>query len=543
MKFGNIFESGGRKQGNPDVEQERDAEKVFLHNGEERVRYLYESGFLEESRLYEKVCRFAEAIAERGGKALLTGGSVRDELIGVSSKDYDIEVYGVEPDDLIALTKEFGKVSEVGASFGVLKLQIDGFEIDVSLPRRESSTGSGHRDFSVNADPHMSLEDACRRRDFTINALVKDVLTGEVHDFFGGVRDLKERRLCITDHERFGDDPLRVLRGVQFVGRFGLFMEDETSVVIRDMRSELEHLAKERFAEEWTKLLLRSKKPSLGLNAAMELGIFHQMHPEITKLPLTPQEHKWHPEGDVWVHTLMVVDEAAKIVEQEQLGKEDALVVMLSAFCHDFGKPLTTEEVDGKIRAHGHEEAGEEPSDRFMREIGIAGSVREKVKKLVIEHLKPVMFYAQEERGQKVTDGAIKKLADRLHPATMQQLVCLAKADALGRGPFVDPDCPERSFMPADFPAGEWLLKRCAALGVEKEKPKPVLFGRDLIAFGFKPGPTFGKILTFAETMHISGLTREEILSRIDRGIHAHKEQHGTAPSLEDMAELLHEYI
>ena len=520
--------------------REERGERIFLHNGSERVQYLIDGGFAEESRIYEKVVQFAKTVEEHGGRALLVGGSVRDELAGMAPKDYDIEVYGIEPDDLINLTKTFGKVKEVGASFGVLKLNLDGFDIDVSLPRRESSTGSGHKDFSVNADPHMSIEEASRRRDFTINALSKDVVTGEVFDYFNGVRDLKERRLRVTDRDRFADDPLRVVRGVQFIGRFGLHADDETSAFMRSMRSDLRALARERFKEEWEKLFLRSRKPSLGLSKAMDIGIFHELHPEVVELPVTPQEPAWHPEGDVWIHTLMVVDEAAKIVEQEHLEREDALPIMLAAFCHDFGKPATTEEVDGVLRSHGHEPAGEEPTDKFLHKIGIDGALREKVKKLVVNHLVPTTLYLNEtQRGEKVTDGAIKRLARRIHPATTQQLVLLAKADSFGRGPFVDPDFPERSFMPSDYPAGEWLLNRCTALGIDRKVPKPVLFGRDLIALGFEPGPTFGKVLKQTEKMHIAGLTREEILSRIDTCMHTHKKEHGALPSLDEVLENL----
>ncbi len=335
----------------------------------------------------------------------------------------------------------------------------------------------------------------------------------------------------VTDEERFRDDPLRVLRGVQFLSRFGLKVEDRTASIMREMRSELKHLPKERLREEWIKLFLRSRKPSLGLQAAMEWGIFHEMHPELVELPKTPQEPEWHPEGDVWIHTLMVIDEAAKIIEQEQLKGNEALIVMLAAFCHDFGKPITTQEISGKVRALGHEEAGTEPASKFLSEIGIEASLRDPVAKLVAEHLKPSVFYIQEvQKGEKVTDGAIKRLASRISPATLNQLVCVAKADHLGRGPFVDPHEPEKSFMPLDYPAGEWLLQKASELGVYDVKPQPVLFGRDLIALGFKPGPLFGEVIRVADELHVRGFTRDEILALIG----SHKEI-----SLEEVVQIL----
>ncbi len=491
----------------------QEAKTLHRTDAKREKQRLIEGGFIEEAGAFERVVEFARAVEAVGGRALLVGGCVRDEFMGIPPKDYDVEVYNIPPEKLRELAGSFGEVNEVGMAFGVLKIKVGDMEIDVSLPRRESKTGKGHKDFSISADPEMSIKEAARRRDFTFNALAKDILTGEVHDYFGGIHDIEHRILRVTDEERFRDDPLRVLRGMQFVGRFGLHVEDETSRIMREMRGEVKHLPKERLREEWIKLFLRSRKPSLGLQAAMDLGIFHEMHPEIVELPKTPQEPEWHPEGDVWVHTLMVVDEAAKIIEQERLRGDDALLVMLAAFCHDFGKPATTETIEGRIRSRGHEEAGAVPASKFLHDIGIESSLRDPVAKLVAEHLKPSVFYIQEvQKGELVTDGAIKRLASRISPATLKQLVCVARADHLGRGPFVDPHEPEKSFIPIEYPAGEWLLKKASNLGIYEAKPKPVLFGRDLVALGFKPGKLFGEVIRSADEMHVKGFTREEIL-------------------------------
>jgi tRNA nucleotidyltransferase (CCA-adding enzyme) len=509
----------------------KEAKKFHLADALKTRKRLIEGGFIGEAEAFERVIAFAQTVKEAGGRALLVGGWVRDEIMGAPPKDYDIEVYNIPPDRLKELALSFGSVNEVGIAFGILKIRLGDIDIDVSLPRRESKTGRGHRDFAVSADPYMSIKEAARRRDFTFNSLAKDPLTGEVYDFFGGINDIEQRILRVTDEERFRDDPLRVLRGVQFVGRFGLKVDDKTARIMREMRGELKHLPKERLREEWVKLFLKSKKPSLGLQAAMEWGIFHEMHPEIVELIRTPQEPQWHPEGDVWIHTLMVVDEAAKIVEQEQLKGNEALMVMLAAFCHDFGKPMTTQEIGGKIRALGHEEAGIEPANKFLSAIGIEASLRDPIVKLVAEHLKPSILYIQEvQKGERVTDGAIKRLAARISPATLKQLVCVAKADHLGRGPFVDPHEPEKSLMPLDYPAGEWLLKRASELGIYETKPEPVLFGRDLIALGFKPGPLFGQVIRAAEERHVRGFSREEILALIYQN---------RSKSLEDIIQIL----
>lgn len=508
----------------------------MLRTGDEWTQHLAESGFTEEAVMYEKIIEFAKAVREKGGRAMLFGGAVRDELLGVPSKDYDIEIFGIEAEDLLTLTKQFGTVDEVGKIFGILALQIGDFSIDIATPRTEESTGKGHRGFSVATDPTLSIDRARRRSDFTFNALSKDVITGEALDYFGGATDLSERKLNVTDPERFGEDPLRILRAARFAAQLGLFITDEAAAVMRENREKLRDLPKDRFRDEWKKLLLRSKKPSLGLQAAMQIGIFHELHPEFTTLPTTPQDPGWHPEGDVWVHTLMVVDEAAKIAEQKGLSEEDTLVLLLSTLCHDLGKPGTTKKIKGRWRAHEHEAAGEEPTDTFLKAIGIEKKIRQKVKNLVVHHLKPATFYESEvKRGQVITDGALKSLVEKLSPATIEQLADVTDADILGRGPFSNPDYSKE-------PPGEWLVGRWKDLTKRegKRKNKPVIQGRDLTeTYGYKGGPDIGRILKEAVRLHIDGKTREEIVTAIEDYISGHRDQHGEKPPLS----LVREYL
>ncbi len=494
---------------------ERRERKYRGMNAAQYRAYLERVGAVEYIPAFETAVRIAEAVKAKGGRALLVGGSVRDEFLGQTVKDYDLEVYGLAPNTLKELLATFGDLKETGEAFTVLKLRVSGVELDISLPRRESKTGKGHRDFSISADPQMSIKEAAQRRDFTMNSMAKDILTGEIFDYFAGAVDLRQRVLRMTDEERFTDDPLRVLRAMQFVGRFGLMTHDRASYVMRTIREELKHLSKERLREEWLKLLLRSPKPSLGLNAAMEFGIFHALHiTEIVPMLATPQEHEYHPEGDAWIHTMMVVDEAAKIIEQERMPEHDATIVLLAAFCHDLGKPSTTKIIKGKITSHGHEEAGAPPTEQFLAAIGVEEALRNPIKKLVAEHLKPTLLYLDEvKRGKPVSDGVIRRLATRLHPATIAQLVAVAKADHLGRGPFVNPLEPEKSFMPHDFPAGAWLLERAKRLLILDSKPEPVLMGRDLVALGLPQSTALGKILKLADRLRDEkGKTREDIL-------------------------------
>lgn len=495
---------------------EKKEEHIYRgRDAEAYKKWLEQGGFNEQIGAFESAVNIAELIKKKGGRALLVGGGVRDEILGTPIKDFDLEVYNLQPEELKDAVSQLGKVNEVGVSFGVLKLRVGNTDIDLSLPRRESKIGKGHKGFAVDTDPKMTIKEAARRRDFTFNSLAKDILTGEIYDYFGGVEDLRNRILRVTDEERFKDDPLRVLRAVQFIGRFGLSVDDKSAEIIRSMRGELRDLPKERMREEWLKLFLRSDKPSLGLNAAMSFGIFHELHKnEIPPLASTPQEPEWHPEGDVWVHTLMATDEAAKIIRRENLSGKDAAVVILASFVHDFGKPITTKREKGRIRALGHEEAGISPAMKFLSDIGIEQSLRSPIAKLVADHLRPNEWYRKEvEKGERISDGAFIRLAKRISPATLTQLAFVAEADRKGRGKYVDAAEPENHLISEKSPVTEWFLKRAKELNIEREKPAPVLYGRDLIALGFKPGKIFGEIIRAAENLRESkNMSREQIL-------------------------------
>lgn len=487
------------------------------------LEFLKERGLDRQAFVYQKVLEISTAIKAAGGRALLVGGAVRDMLIGKIPKDFDLEIFKLEATEIEKIARKFGKVSEVGKAFGILKISVgEGIDIDLSLPRLDSKIGIGHRGFEVKTDPNMSFEDAARRRDFTINSMSSDPLSGELIDPFNGLTDLRERRLKVTDPERFKDDPLRVLRGLQFISRFGLEVEPATVRILQEMAPLLKELPKERILDEWKKLLLKSEKPSLGLCAGMTLGILHEIHPELPPLRETPQEPEWHPEGDVWIHTLMVVDEAAKIVKREKLNDEQAFTIMLSSLCHDLGKPLTTSTKDGRIISHEHEQAGEEPTKKFLDQINADNLTREKVVKLVVNHLTPTLFYINDAvRGQTVKDGAIRRLAKRLFPATIQELVYVAEADHLGRGIFESPESAEELLLPTkDFPSGPWLLARARELAVEDSKPADLTQGRDWLTFGFKPGKNVGKLIQLANDLRDEkGYTREMVFEAVDKTV------------------------
>jgi tRNA nucleotidyltransferase (CCA-adding enzyme) len=479
-----------------------------------------ERGNEELAKAYELVISIAAEVQAEGGSVLLVGGFVRDFVMGALPKDMDIEVYGMDADALEALVNRFGKVSEVGKSFGILKLFTDeGIDLDISVPRTDSKVSEGHRGFAVKTDPNMGVEDAARRRDFTMNAMAANPLTGEIIDPFGGLEDIRERKLVITDPDLFADDPLRVLRAMQFCGRFDLKPDPESAEVMKGMASQLKELPKERIFEEYKKLLLKSPRPSKGLEVGMDLGVFKELYPLFEKLRETPQDPKWHPEGNVWVHTLMVVDEAAKIVREQALDDEAALMIMLSTLCHDLGKITTTTFEDGHVKAHGHEQAGERPTQEFLDSIGMAGSgnaSRNKILQLVREHMMPGQLFRTQEAGSRpVSDGSIRRLATRIAPATIEELVSVAEADHRGRGPFLQ-DSGELE-MPGPSESGPWLLERAQVIGAEAGKPADVLMGRDLIDLGYKPGKYFGRIIELSNLLRDNAeWSRERILDVLD---------------------------
>lgn len=473
-----------------------------------------------ESIVSPHVISVAFAIKEKGGRALLVGGGVRDFLNGSKPKDFDIEVYQLEADLVEKAVIPFGKVSSVGKSFGILKVSNpNGLDLDISLPRIDSKIGIGHRGFEVKVDPFMSIEDAARRRDFTINSMAMDPLTGEILDPHGGFDDLKNKVLRVTDNERFMDDPLRVMRALQFAGRFNLSVEKESFELMAQMVPTLAELPKERLLEEWKKMLLKSEKPSVGLKLGMELGIFHELHPDFVSMLNTPQEAQWHPEGDVWTHTLMAVDQAAKIIRSQNLNEEEAWTLMLATICHDLGKPETTEfNEEGKIVSYGHDKEGVEPTLKFLKRIGVDLATTEKVAKLVENHMWSHTNYSNFTKGQDVSDGAFRKLARNLYPATIEELARLGYADGTGTGYY---GTLKNLSFPKTYPESEWLLARADNVGVGQEKPVDVILGRDLIEMGYKPGRKFGEVIQLANALRDDkGYSRENLISFMQNHTH-----------------------
>ena len=432
-----------------------------------------------------ELTKLANAIHQQGGQPILVGGSVRDYLLGqIIPKDLDLEVYHLEANELEMVLSQFGKVLRVGKSFGVLKLITEHAEYDVSLPRRESKTGKGHKGFLVNADPRMTFEEASVRRDFTINSIGFDPIQQQWLDPHRGQEDLKKGILRHVG-SAFAEDPLRVLRGAQFAARLNFQLAPETLELCQTL--DLNELSRERLLGEFAKLLLRAERPSIGLEILRQTKAL-RFFPELEALIDVPQDPTWHPEGCVWTHTLMVVDEAAKL----RVGEEkNDLVLMFGALCHDFGKPETTIWKDGHWRSPAHDVLGMQPTEKFLRRLTDEASLIEKVTVLVREHLRPSMLYNDRE---KVTPGAIRRLALRV---SIPELLLVAEADHFGR---TTDDALRR-----EFPAKQWLLDQASKLDVRDEKPKPFLKGRHLLQLGMRPGPLMGKVLKEAFGLQLDG--------------------------------------
>ncbi|MCF6206329.1 MAG: HD domain-containing protein [Sulfurovum sp.] len=494
----------------------------------------------ESMKLPDILQTIAKELQAKGAHALLVGGAVRDMVMGQAVKDYDIEVYGLDTlETLESVLSAYGSVNQVGKSFGIVKLRAGEEEYDFSFPRKETKTGKGHRGFDVTVDGTLTFKEAAKRRDFTVNALGYDILTGEILDPFGGLQDIQYKVLRHIDDATFIEDPLRVYRAVQFAARFGFEVAEETAVLCKKMVAEgmLEELPKERVYEEWKKLLLKSPKPSIGFELMRSWEIVKRYFPELHALVGCLQDVKWHPEGDVWVHTMLSLDVMAMLLREQGAGSRERedLKLLFAVLCHDLGKPLTTtielengEIIEWKelqknksvsiethtntphsslftlhsirrIRAISHETAGIEPTRTFLYRLTNEHDFIESILPLVEHHLKPSQFYAQ---GAKA--GAIRRLATKVN---IEELVWVAAADHLGRDKVQDVImCMKEgeSFLEM-YPAGRWLMEQAEALHVKEKPLEPLIRGRDLIAMGMKPSPRFKEILDAVYALQLDG--------------------------------------
>lgn len=434
----------------------------------------------------EMAHRIADAVSKKGGRAYYVGGYVRDGLMGIENKDVDMEVHGISPADLAQILDTLGQRITIGESFGVFGLK--GWDLDIAMPRKETARGLGHRDFDIVVDPFIGTEAAARRRDFTVNAMMQDILTGQIIDHYDGQQDLKNsilRHVCDTS---FPEDPLRVLRGAQFAARFQYNVAEETVQLCKTMA--LQHLPRERVEGELKKALLKASHPSVFFEVLREMDQLDVWFPELKAVIGVPQNPKYHAEGDVWTHTMMVLDEAAKLRHRV----ENPYAFMLSALVHDFGKALCTEEINGVLHAYDHEKAGLGSAEAFIKRLTSEGKLLKYAQNMTLLHMKPNTV-AHAGSAPKVTNRMFDESIDP------EGLLCLALADDRGRicaEPVVDTE--------------PFLTERLALY--QDLMSKPHVMGRDLIEAGLTPGGDFTEILEYAHKLRLAGVAKDSALTQ-----------------------------
>ncbi|MDO4424841.1 MAG: HD domain-containing protein [Planctomycetia bacterium] len=429
--------------------------------------------------------RKIEALLKAAGATdvLYVGGFVREFVLGIPSKDIDLEIYGLTYRQIAEALRESFRIGQVGQSFSVIKVDN---EIDLAIPRRERKIGVGHKAFEVIPDSSMTFREAASRRDFTINAIGMR-MDGSFCDPFDGLGDLK-RGILRAPTEAFCEDPLRVLRGMQFAARFGFSMEPRTIGFCRRVRDEFNTLSAERLYSEWEKWALKGNWPEKGLDILRETG-WIESFPELFAMTRTPQDPLLHPEGNVWEHTRRVCVSAAKLAKTFQLSSEDRLCLMFAALLHDVGKPSTlVKNEDGSISMPGHAEKGAKIAEAMLKRLRSPVNISKKVAALVRAH----GFHAHRE----LSDSAVRHLSAELKPTSIRLWHLLVSADREGTGLEIPKDR-------AHFT--DWF-QLADDLGISEQPPRQILQGRDLESFGIPPGKTMGLLLREAWEAQLDSL-------------------------------------
>ena len=422
--------------------------------------------------------RLVEVISSAGGSCLLIGGGVIDSICKREVKDWDIEVYNLSLSEIeMILEANSYQADLVGKAFGIIKTKAGELDVDLSVPRRENKSGTGHKGFDVEFDPTMTPKEAGRRRDLTINSMYLNMETGEIVDPFNGLNDLQQGIIRATDPQTFAEDPLRVLRVMQLLPRKGKVVDPATIDLCKSLKDQFSTLPKERIFEEFSKLLLKAERPSEGLNFLLACEWLDHF-PALRELVGCPQNPVHHPEGDVWAHTLLVVDAAAQF--KGAIPKDWQLAYMLGALLHDVGKPSVTAE---DMTAYGHDMAGVPVTRGFMAQLTNDKELTERVVKVVQYHMAPGALH----RGQSKV-SAWKRLHNNIR---LDVIGLISKADSLSRYGDLN-----QVHLPSELALGYF-----SQFG-ENNIP-PVLLGRHLISAGMKPGKEFGVLLRKAYEIQI----------------------------------------
>ena len=435
----------------------------------------------------------AHAVHKNGGRAMYVGGMIRDEFLGLTSKDIDLEIYGITPDTLKCILSKFGKIQQKGTSFGVYGIEHS--NIDIAMPRREHKIGTKHTDFDVSIDPFMSFHDATIRRDLTINAMMKDVITGEIIDLWNGQDDLRNKTIKHINTATFAEDPLRVFRVAQFSARFDAKIAEETLQLCRNI--DVTTVTKERIFEELSKALLKSERPSIFFTSLRQMDHLKEFFPELQACINTPQNPKYHPEGNVFEHTMLVLDYASQLKNQAK----EPLFFMLSALFHDIGKPIaTTTKDDGTIISYEHDTEGVPVCEKQLLRITNNTKLIKYVTNMVLMHMRP---------NKLAMDKSCKKKTREMFDNSVcpEDLILLSKADDMGR-------------KNAHYNKEQEIFLRDRLNDYYQTIKQPMITGQDLINAGLTPGPNFSEILKRGRKLIFAGLDHDKALKQI---IHENK--------------------
>lgn len=451
---------------------------------------------------YSMAIQIAKKVKEVGGIAYFVGGYVRDSILDIPNKDIDIEIHGIKPEILKNILSELGDIQTIGNAFGIYNLK--GYDLDIALPRKERCIGTGHKDFEVYVDPYIGTHAAARRRDFTINALMKNILTGEIVDEFNGLNDLKNHIIRHVDSSTFREDSLRVLRACQFAARFNFKIASETINLCKTM--DLSTMPKERIAGELSKALLKAKKPSVFFNSLYECEQT-KWFKEVYTLKGIKQDSEYHPEGDVYMHTMSVLDQAGGLFPTGIDNPDRYLPFMLSALCHDFGKVNTTEiNSKGRLCALNYEITGIPIANDFLGRIYNNKGFIKYVDNMIKYHMKAHSCFNNRSKT-KTTNLMFDKL---LYP---KDFILLVYADSTGHDLDNLDNRQFNMFLEKAMTESGFLTDRYLDYG--KRISESHITAEDLINIGLKPSPLFKIILDKAWDMHLKGIKKEHVLKQV----------------------------
>ncbi len=421
----------------------------------------------------------AKLVKENGGRTFYVGGYVRDKLLNIENKDVDIEIHGISEDTLYKILKSLGTPLAYGSSFGVYSLS--GYNIDIALPRSEKLIGKKHTDFRIDVDPFIGYKNACKRRDITINAIMMDVLTGEILDYYSGINDLNNKIIRYVDKDSFVEDPLRVLRVAQFAARLQFKVDEDTIDLCKNI--DLSYLSRERIEEELRKALLKANKPSIFFDVLNKMNQLSYWFKEVEDLINIKQDPIYHPEGDAYIHTMQVLDRCAKYRDVVS----DAYSFMLLGLTHDFGKTITSEEIDGRIHAYNHEIDGIPIVEAFLKRISNRKDVIKYVKNMVTMHMEP---------NKKANNNSSIKSTNKMF------YNCISPKDLIYFSICDSGKTDNLNFLNERYKIYEEIIN------------KPYITGNDLIKAGIKPNEDFHKLLEYATKLRLANVDKDSALKQ-----------------------------